>query len=761
MTRYNAQAVEKKWQTLWNEQKTFQVELQEDKTKFYMLEMLPYPSGKIHMGHVRNYAMGDVIARYKRAKGFNVIHPMGWDAFGLPAENAAFREGAHPGKWTFENIAQMRKQIKQLGFSFDWTREIATCHSGYYSQQQRLFVAMYQAGMVYEGEGWVNWDPVEQTVLANEQVENGRGWRSGAIIEKRKMRQWFFRITDFAEDLLQGLDELTNWPAKVVHMQRNWIGKSIGAEVKFPLIDQDQSLFNSLGLKDINVFTTRPDTLFGASFLALSPEHPIALELAEKDQALKDFIKDYQSQGTSEATAGQTEKKGFKTALSVQHPFDSSLVLPVYVANFVLMSYGSGAIFGCPAHDARDFEFARKYDLPIKRVVAGPDGDSSALSEGPYTGAGKLIGSDFLNGMDSEQGKIAAVERLEQLGLGSKTINYRLRDWGFSRQRYWGCPIPMIDCPTCGPVVVPEEDLPVKLPDDVRFDLMGSPLENHPTFRDCRCPQCHGEAKRFTDTMDTFVDSSWYFLRYLCPRFSQPLDKSVVDAWMPVDQYIGGVEHAVMHLLYARFFMRALHQLGYVKDKEPFTGLFTQGMITHETYKDAKGEWLAPDEIERLSEGKYRDIRPDAPQSRSVEVGPIIKMSKSKRNTIEPQTIVDSYGADTARLFVLSDSPPDRDLVWTEQGIDGAWRFIQRIWRVVHLGLEKIEAQSDAQHSRDLGQSEQDLLRTIHQSIQTVSQAIESISHNKAIASYYIMINSLSDYCDGEAIHGETLRSAL
>ena len=744
MTRYNAQANEAKWQKIWDQAQVYRAQMSNDKPKYYVLEMLPYPSGNIHMGHVRNYTLGDVVARYKRAKGFNVLHPMGWDAFGLPAENAAFERNLHPAQWTHDNIDSMRRQLKQLGFSFDWKRELSTCSPDYYKHQQQLFIELYQAGLVYQRDAWVNWDPVEQSVLANEQVEDGRGWRSGALVEKRQMRQWFFSISAEAEDLLSAIDELEGWPDKVRTMQRNWIGKSQGAHVSFDLVGQEEPL---------SVYTTRPDTLFGASFIAISAEHPLAQKLAGQDKALADFIKECQRLGTAEASIETAEKKGYKTKLVAQHPFISDMELPLYVANFVLMDYGSGAIFGCPAHDQRDLDFARRYNLLVKRVVAGPEGEEGAINLEAYTGPGKLINSDFLDGLDIESAKKAAIARLEALGKGRKTTQYRLRDWGVSRQRYWGCPIPFIACSSCGLIPVPQEQLPVTLPKDACFDKPGNPLDHHPDWKYCACPDCGRDAQRITDTLDTFVDSSWYFLRYCAPDSAEPLDKKEVAYWMNVDQYIGGVEHAVLHLLYSRFFMRALKKLGYVTDSEPFKGLFTQGMITHETYKDEEGNWLSPSEIEKQPDGTYCCVK----DRRAVRVGPIIKMSKSKRNTIDPQTIIDTYGADTARFFVMSDSPPERDLEWTEAGIDGAWRYVQKLWRLYDEGL----AISEGNISDEQGEAEVKLRCMAHKSIMLISEDIEGFHHNKIVAHLYELTNEISRYLSGDTLNMKVLHEVL
>ena len=580
MDRYNAKTTEQKWQSFWEENGSFTAAKDTSRPKYYVLEMFPYPSGNIHMGHVRNYTLGDVVARYKRAKGFNVLHPMGWDAFGLPAENAAFERKIHPAAWTYQNIASMRGQLKSMGLSLDWSREFATCDPTYYRHQQAMFNKMLEKGLVYRKESWVNWDPVENTVLANEQVENGRGWRSGALVEKRRLSQWFFKITSYADDLLEAIGGLERWPAKVRLMQENWIGKSSGAYIDFEIEGQSDRL---------KVFTTRPDTLFGASFCAVSPEHPIAEKLSKDNAALLEFVQECQRSGTSEAVIETLEKKGFDTGLKIKHPLIEGKTLPLYIANFVLMDYGTGAIFGCPGHDQRDLDFARKYDLPVVAVVSPKGKKDFAIDDEAYTGPGEIINSEFLNGLAIEDAKKAVIERLEKTDIGQGATVFRLRDWGASRQRYWGCPIPIIHCDDCGAVPVPEKDLPVQLPEDVEFDKPGNPLDHHPTWSHVNCPSCGKAARRETDTLDTFVDSSWYFARFCSPQSGEPVERDELDYWMSVDQYVGGVEHAVLHLLYARFFTRAMKEIGYAGVKEPFDGLFTQGMVCHETYKDTDG----------------------------------------------------------------------------------------------------------------------------------------------------------------------------
>ena len=671
MSRYPFQETEAKWQRIWEEQGTFAARLEPGRPKYYVLEMFPYPSGRIHMGHVRNYTLGDVVARYKRAQGFSVLHPMGWDAFGLPAENAAMAKGVHPAEWTYANIAEMRAQFQSMGLSLDWSREIATCDPAYYRHEQAMFLDFLDAGLVYRKESWVNWDPVDQTVLANEQVIDGRGWRSGAVVERRKLAQWFFKITAYTEELLDALATLDRWPPKVRLMQERWIGRSEGARVRFPIVGRDDAL---------EVFTTRPDTLFGASFIALAPDHPLAAELAAADPGVAAFVAECARTATSEEAIEQAEKIGHDTGLRCRHPLVSDQELPIYVANFVLMDYGTGAIFGCPAHDQRDLEFARKYGLPVVPVVLPPGEDEERFTIGDeaYLGDGRMINSDFLNGLDVATAKRRVIEELQRRGLGTAEVSYRLRDWGVSRQRYWGCPIPVIHCAACGIVPVPRAQLPVTLPPDIEIGRGGNPLDHHPTWKHVKCPKCGGSARRETDTFDTFVESSWYFLRYCSPHADEAFERAAVDAWMPVDQYIGGVEHAVLHLLYSRFFMRALRRCGYLDFDEPFIGLFTQGMVCHKTFRDAAGNWLQPDEVEEGPDGVWRALD----DGRPVSVGRSEKMSKSRRNTVDPTASIAAYGADTARLFMLSDSPPERDLEWTEAGIDGAWRYLNRLWRL-------------------------------------------------------------------------------
>ena len=745
-TRYNFKKAESKWQKTWDERGCFRADESSDQPPYYVLGMFPYPSGRIHMGHLRNYTLDDVVTRYRRAKGYNVLHPMGWDAFGLPAENAAIDNNAHPKDWTIGNIDAMREQIKSMGFYMDWSRDIATCDPAYYKHQQKMFIDLYKNGLAYRREAQVNWDPVEQTVLANEQVEDGKGWRSGAPVERRRLEQWFLRITDYAEELLQGIYELEDWPDKVRTMQENWIGKSRGLQFRW-------NLHGPAGEEPaIEVFTTRPDTLFGASFIAIAPDHPMARELAGDRKGFEAFIKDCQSLGTSEADIEKAEKKGFDTGYTATHPLLEDRELPVYIANFILMDYGTGAIFGVPAHDQRDLDFARKYDLPIRPVVIPQGADSATfeIGEEAYTDDGVLANSGFLNGLSVEQAKQAVIDQVESLGSGHGTTNYRLRDWGVSRQRYWGCPIPIIHCAHCGIVPVPEDDLPVELPDDVTFDQPGNPLARHPTFKQATCPECGAQAERETDTLDTFVDSSWYFARYCDPdNADRPFDRKRAEYWLPVDQYIGGVEHAVLHLLYARFFTKALRDCGYWNINEPFTGLYTQGMITHATYRDDQGNWCYPSEVVEGENGGY--VRRD--NGRPVTEGAVAKMSKSKKNTVDPQAIIESYGADAARLFILSDSPPDRDLEWSEAGLEGAWKFINRVYRMVMEPALALPPPGAAQPAQ-LSDAATRLRQEAHRAVSDVDHYIAGFHMNKAVARIRELANAITDF-DGGADDGD------
>jgi len=722
MDRYPFLEIEAKWQKIWDDRQIFAVADDSARPKYYVLEMFPYPSGRIHMGHVRNYTLGDVISRFKRAQGYDVLHPMGWDAFGLPAENAAMAKGVHPAAWTYANIEEMRAQLQTMGLSLDWSREVATCDPGYYRHEQAMFLDFLAAGLVDRKESWVNWDPVDHTVLANEQVIDGCGWRSGAPVERRKLAQWFLKITDYSEELLDALATLDRWPDKVRTMQERWIGRSVGARVRFALIGRDST---------IEVFTTRPDTLFGASFIAIAPDHPLSAALAADDPALAAFVEECAATGTSEEALERAEKQGFDTGLHCAHPLIEGATLPVYVANFVLMEYGTGAIFGCPAHDQRDLEFARKYDRPVLPVVLPPGADPAtfAIGDEAYLGDGAIFNSGFLDGLDVESAKRRVIERLEEIQAGRGETTYRLRDWGVSRQRYWGCPIPVIYCTECGAVPVPRDQLPVTLPEDIEIGRPSNPLEHHPTWKDVPCPTCGKPARRETDTFDTFVESSWYFLRFCSPSSEQPFDRAAVDRWMPVDQYIGGIEHAILHLLYSRFFARALKKCGHVGFDEPFAGLFTQGMVCHKTYRDAAGDWHQPDEVEDDGSGNWRLIEGHGP----VTVGRSEKMSKSKRNTVDPTAIFEAYGADTARLFMLSDSPPERDLEWTEAGIDGAWRYLNRIWRLFETWQERLAPHGTGYPDR-LSAEATELRRAIHKTIDGVSDQIERLHFNKAVA---------------------------
>jgi leucyl-tRNA synthetase len=744
--RYNPREVEPRWQKQWNEAKVFETDNEDPRHKYYVLEMFPYPSGRIHMGHVRNYAMGDVVARYKRARGFNVLHPMGWDAFGMPAENAAMKNKTHPKAWTYDNIAAMRKQLKSMGLSLDWSREFATCDVEYYHRQQHLFIDMMEKGLVYRKNSKVNWDPVDMTVLANEQVIEGRGWRSGALVEQRELTQWFFKITDFAGELLEALDTLDQWPEKVRLMQKNWIGKSEGLTIRWEIV-AGTSPGNA---SEVTVYTTRPDTLFGASFLAIAADHPLAKAASSGNPAIAAFCDECRRSGTSLAALETAEKKGIDTGIKVRHPFDPEWEIPVYVANFVLMDYGTGAIFGCPSGDQRDLDFARKYDLPVVAVVMPKDANAAdfVIGDEAYVGDGVMINSRFLDGLDIDTAFDEVAARLagdviDGTPQAERKVNYRLRDWGISRQRYWGCPIPVIHCEVCGVVPVPKKDLPVTLPDDVTFDVPGNPLDRHPTWRHVDCPQCGKAARRETDTMDTFVDSSWYYARFTAPWEKLPTDRKAADAWLPVDQYIGGIEHAILHLLYSRFFTRAMKATGHVSLDEPFKGLFTQGMVVHETYRLGEGanaSWIEPAEI-RMDEidGKRRAFLLSSGEE--VSIGSIEKMSKSKKNVVDPDDIIASYGADTARFFVLSDSPPDRDVIWTESGVEGAHRFVQRVWRLISEAADTL-TKADAKPAKEgAGLA---VSQVAHKTLKAVGSDYERLAFNKAVARIYELVNALA-----------------
>ena len=743
--RYNARAAEAHWQKTWAERGIFATKNDDPREKYYVLEMFPYPSGRIHMGHVRNYTMGDVVARFKRAMGFNVLHPMGWDAFGMPAENAAIDRKVHPKAWTYDNIATMKNQLMSMGLSLDWTREIATCDPSYYKHQQKMFLDFLAAGLVAREYRKVNWDPVDQTVLANEQVIDGHGWRSGALVEQRDLFQWVFKISDYAEDLLDALETLDRWPEKVRLMQKNWIGRSEGLLLRFAL---DPATTPNKE-RELEIFTTRPDTLFGAKFMALSPDHPLAAAAAAKNPELTEFIERCHRMGTSQAAIDTAEKLGFDTGMKAVHPFDTNWKLPVYVANFILMEYGTGAIFGCPAHDQRDLDFVNKYGLGNTPVVCPPNQDPKTfvITDTAYVGEGHMINSRFLDGMTIDEAKEEVAKRLERetrdnLPVAQRQVNYRLRDWGISRQRYWGCPIPIIHCDKCGTVPVPEKDLPVTLPEDVTFDKPGNPLDRHPTWKNAKCPQCGGGARRETDTMDTFVDSSWYFARFTDPWNTKvPTDRKTVDAWLPVDQYIGGIEHAILHLLYSRFFTRAMHKTGHAGIDEPFAGLFTQGMVVHETYRTKGGDWVMPAEVKVEGLGGARRATLAA-TGEPIEIGSVEKMSKSKKNTVDPEDIIAAYGADTARWFMLSDSPPERDVIWTEEGVQGAWRFVQRLWRLVG---EIAEVNAPAAHPDAFGERALVVRKAAHRALANVSDDIAKLRFNRCVAHIYEFANALSD----------------
>ncbi|CAI2932514.1 leucine--tRNA ligase [Aminobacter niigataensis] len=739
--RYNPRASEPKWQKAWGEAKLFETKNDDPRPKYYVLEMFPYPSGRIHMGHVRNYTMGDVVARYRRAMGCNVLHPMGWDAFGMPAENAAMQNKVHPKAWTYQNIDTMRTQLKSMGLSLDWSREFATCDVDYYHRQQMLFIDFVEKGLVTRKSSKVNWDPEDMTVLANEQVIDGRGWRSGALVEQRELTQWFFKITDFAQDLSDALEGLDEWPEKVKLMQRNWIGRSEGLLIRWPLAAGTAPA----GESELEVYTTRPDTIFGASFMAISADHPLAKKAAENKPELAAFMEDVRRMGTSVAALETAEKKGMDTGIRVVHPFDENWTLPVYVANFVLMEYGTGAIFGCPSGDQRDLDFANKYGLPVVPVVMpeGADAATFQVTEEAYTDDGLMINSRFLDGMKPTDAFNDVANRLEQISIGNRPmgerkVQFRLRDWGISRQRYWGCPIPMIHCDDCGVVAVPKADLPVKLPDDVEFDRPGNPLDRHPTWRHVACPKCGKDARRETDTMDTFVDSSWYFARFTAPWENEPTDPKAANEWLPVDQYIGGIEHAILHLLYSRFFTRAMREAGHLNIAEPFKGLFTQGMVVHETYKGPNG-WVTPVEIKiEEADGKRRaSLLSDGTP---IEIGSIEKMSKSKKNVVDPDDIIASYGADTARWFMLSDSPPERDVIWTEAGVEGAHRFVQRVWRLIS---ESADALANAEAKASAEGDAAVVSKAAHKALKAVGEDIGKLAFNKAVARIYELSNTL------------------
>ncbi|MBL8554235.1 MAG: leucine--tRNA ligase [Phenylobacterium sp.] len=727
MARYNPKETEPKWRKAWADAEAFKAVREPGKPKYYVLEMFPYPSGRLHMGHVRNYSMGDVIARFKRARGFSVLHPMGWDAFGLPAENAAIERGVDPKEWTYANIDRMRAELKELGLSIDWSREFATCDVGYYGKQQAWFLDLLERGLVYRKESVVNWDPVDQTVLANEQVVDGRGWRSGAVVEKRKLNQWAMRITDYADQLTDDLATLDRWPDKVRVMQENWIGRSKGLKFRFHFAGEGPA-------EGLDVYTTRPDTLFGASFVGVAPDHPLAQMAAARDPKAAAFIEECRRGAATEAEIETAEKRGYDTGLRVKHPFDPDWELPVWIANFILMDYGTGAIFACPAHDQRDLDFVRKYGLPVKPVVLPPGEDAATFQVGDeaYTGPGVIYNSRFLDGLDIEAAKAEAIARIEALGDGEGATVFRLRDWGVSRQRAWGCPIPVVHCEKDGVVPLPKSALPVAHPADIEFGKSGNALERHPTWKHTTCPACGGPATRETDTLDTFVDSSWYFARFANPWADEPISQEDADYWLPVDQYIGGIEHAVLHLLYARFVTKALADDGQLSVREPFAGLFTQGMVTHETYRRQNGEWVEPKDVEIAAEGKTRRatlIETGEP----VVIGDIEKMAKSKRNTVAPEEIFEVYGVDAARLFVLSDSPAERDVQWTTGGVQGAWRFVNRVW-------DEFDGHVPAPAAAE---PDAEIRRATHKLIRQVTESIDGFRFNSGIARLYEFLNLL------------------
>ncbi|MDC0456598.1 leucine--tRNA ligase [Alphaproteobacteria bacterium] len=725
--KYNPSVIEKKWQKKWHDHNIFKAEIDYNKPKYYVLEMFPYPSGAIHMGHVRNYTLGDLIARYKKAQGFNVLHPMGWDAFGLPAENAAIENKTLPSLWTNSNIKSMKKQLKQMGLSYDWDREFATCDPGYYKFEQKMFLDFYKSGIAYKKETWVNWDPVEQTVLANEQVVDGRGWRSGVQVEKKKMNGWFLKISDFADDLLNEIDNLKSWPDRVKTMQKNWIGKSKGATISFKVNNSENI---------IKIFTTRPDTIFGATFIAISPQHPLASEIMKKDKGAQNFIDFCEKQSTTEIDIEKAEKFGYETSLNASHPFKKNVQLKIFIANFILMDYGTGAIFGCPAHDQRDYDFAQKYNLEIIEVLK--DNEQNNKKHLPYMGDGTHINSDFLNGLNTQDAIKLSVKKLKQLSIGEETTTFRIRDWGVSRQRYWGCPIPIIFCNSCGEVPVPDKQLPITLPQDITFDENGNPLDTHPTWKFTHCPNCNEKAIRETDTFDTFFESSWYFARFTDLSPTKVFSEEAIKYWMPVDQYIGGVEHAVMHLLYSRFFMRALKTVKTINIKEPFSSLQTQGMVCHQTYINEDKQWLFPKEVIKDNNNFFH-----ADTKKPVFVGRTEKMSKSKKNVIDPQEIISKFGADTARFFMLSDSPPNRDMDWSDAGIDGSWRFLNKLWKFVqNLNISK----NYDGLPKCLSQPNKELLRTLNIRVKEITQSIDDFHFNNAIASIRSLFNSILSY---------------
>lgn len=729
--------IEQKWQEIWQNERAFNVEIDRGKPKYYVLEMLPYPSGKIHVGHLRNYAIGDVIARFMKASGYNVLHPMGWDAFGLPAENAAISNNSHPADWTYSNIDAMREQLKAIGFSYDWTREIASCDPDYYKHEQKFFLELYEKGLAYQKESVVNWDPVDQTVLANEQVIEGRGWRSGAPVERKYLKQWFLRISNYAGELLEEIGKLSGWPESVRHMQEKWIGRSEGAAFRFAVDASSDG---------IEVFSTRPETIFGASFVAIAYNHPFVDKIGAKTPELISFIEKCSHMSTATADLEKAEKEGVFTGRYALHPFDPSVKIPIIIASYVLREYGSGAVFGCPAHDERDHELAAKMGLPIKQVVV-PKGGETDLSRAAYTGDGVIINSSFLDGLDISTAKARVIEEFENRGLGLRQVNFRLKDWGVSRQRFWGCPIPIIHCPSCVVVPVPEADLPVVLPKDVTFGGHGNPLEYHSDWKHVKCPKCSAKALRETDTLDTFFESSWYFTRYCDNKAPQMTGREACDYWMPVDQYIGGIEHAVLHLLYARFFTKAMNECGHIAIREPFTNLLSQGMVLHATYKDSDGNWLYPDEVEKTGTALFSKL-----DGTPVTEGKIEKMSKSKKNVVDLESMLESYGADVIRLFVLSDSPPEKDLEWSPSGIDGSARFITRLQQITEDVFNSSILESAVNNS---------LQSFIHHTIKHVTEDIKAHRLNKAIARIRELFNSLLEDMSDNATSQKAIETIL
>ena len=746
MSEYRPKEIESYWQGLWLENKSFKPEpISSSKPKKYILEMFPYPSGNIHMGHVRNYTIGDVVARYRSACGDNVLHPMGWDAFGMPAENAAMEKNTHPKDWTYENIKTMKKQLQSLGLSIDWDREFATCDPEYFKHQQKLFIDLFNSGVAYRKESLVNWDPVDKTVLANEQVIDGRGWRSGSTVERRSLTQWFLNISKDAERLLDEIPKLNEWPERVKIMQENWIGKSNGILFEFKCLNPE-----NLEAKPIKVFTTRPDTLFGATFCGISIDHPIALSIAKTDNNAKNFIKECQKIGSTAEAIDKAEKSGFLSGYKIVHPFREGVFLDVYIANFVLSEYGTGAIFGCPAHDQRDFEFAQKYKIPIIPVVCPENETTESLKkiDESYTGDGKIINSGFLNGLSIKDAKKKASELLILNNNGEKKTNFRLRDWGISRQRYWGCPIPIIHCSDCGPVPVKESDLPIRLPEDVVFDKPGNPLENHLNWKKANCPTCMKEGERETDTFDTFFDSSWYFARFCEIDDKNPTNKNSTNYWLPVDHYIGGIEHAILHLLYSRFFTNALKNTGHLNISEPFKGMFTQGMVCHETYKNQNNDWVEPSMVIKNKDGFFHSKTKEI-----ITVGSPEKMSKSKKNVIDPDTIIQEYGADTARWFVLSDSPPDRDIFWSESGVEAAGKFIKKIWKTI-LHLNKLSKKKET----NMNTASKNLKERNHKTLSKISLDLDNLSFNKVIATLYSFVGDISKIKEEDLINSDVLK---